>query len=98
MSYTVDEELLPVLNAGFFATVAGDNRATDTINSIYRTNSYIADPKTALCFAGLQDYRSRTGESQITLILSEQTPLDFADQIGKITGIDKKKLEQIVNS
>lgn len=98
LGFSLDEEQLPLLNAGFFSTVAGDSRASATINSIYRTNSYIADPKTAICFGGLQDYRSRTGESQITLLLSEQTPLNFADEIGKIIGIDQIKLEQLVNS
>ena len=97
-SYTLAEEQLSLLNSGFFATVAGDSRASATINSIYRTSGYIADPKTAVCFGGLQDYRSRTGESQITLLLSEQSPLNFAGEIGNITGLDKNKLEQLVNS
>ncbi len=97
LSYTLEEEQLPLLNAGFFSTVAGDNRSSSTMNSIYRTSGYIADPETALCFAGLQDYRSRTGESQITLLLAQQSPLNFAEDIVKITGIKRKELEHLVN-
>lgn len=95
--YNLDEEQLLHINAGFFSTVAGDTRASATINSLYRTNNYVADPKTAVCFGGLQDYRSKTGESQTTLLLSEQTPLAFFDEIERIIGIDKIKLEKIVN-
>ena len=96
--YALDEEQLPLLNPGFFSTVAGDNRAASTINSIYRTSGYIANPELALCFGGLQDYRSRTGESQISLLLSQETPLNSSEDILKITGIKQSKLEQLVNS
>ena len=98
LSFSLDEEQLPLFNASFFSTVAGDNRATSTINSLFRTNRYVADPRTALCFGGLQDYRARTGESKLTLLLSEQTPLDFADEIAKNIGINVIELEQLINS
>lgn len=90
--YAVDEEALPQFNDGLFCAVAGKNRADSTINSLFRTNSYIIDPCTALCYGGLQDYRARTGESGLTVLLAERTPLDFKAEISAATGISVDKL------
>lgn len=91
-TYRVNEESLPTLNKGLFCSVAGKDRALKTINSVYRSNSYIIDAKTALCYGGLQDYRAKTGESGLTLILAEKTPAASAGTISKATGIPATKL------
>lgn len=90
--FTLSEEELPVLNKGLFCAVAGDNRAGDTINSLFRSNAYIVDPVTALCYAGSQDYRAKTGNSHVTLLLAERTPLDFTGKISQATGIPAPSL------
>lgn len=95
--YSVDEELLQNFNIGLFCAVAGKNRAESTINSLFRTNSYIVDPCTALCYGGLQDYRARTGESGLTVLLADRTPLDFKSEISAATGIAEDKLIDHVN-
>lgn len=95
--YSVDEEQLSNFNDGLFCAVAGKNRAGSTINSLFRTNSYIVDPCTALCYGGLQDYRARTGGSGLTVLLAERTPLDFKAEISTATGIAEDKLIDHVN-
>ena len=94
--YTVSEELQPVLNDGFFCAVAGAERSSNTINSVYRSNNYILEPESAVCFGGLQDYRARIGESAITLILGETTPMDAAKEIMTATGLTYEKLVAFV--
>lgn len=91
-AYVVDEESLPQLNEGLFCSVSGNERAKKTINSVYRSNGYLIDSNTALCFSGLQDYRSKTGESELTLILAETTPSASAEEISNATGIPAEKL------
>lgn len=95
--YCVDEDTLPQLNQGLFCSVVGKDRAQKTINSVFRSNTYIIDPQTALCYSGLQDYRAKTGESGLTIILAERTPMDFADGICKATGIRADKLYDYIN-
>lgn len=94
--YSLDEEQLSALNAGLFCAVAGGNRASSTINSVFRTNGYILDPLTALCCGGLQDYRAKVGTSRITLLMAQRTPLDFTDMISGATGIDANNLIEYV--
>lgn len=91
-TYIVNENFQDVLLSNIFCTVAGVKRSDSTINSIFRSNSYIVDPGTALCFGGLQDYRARTGANRLTLLLAERTPLDYTSQISGATGIPETKL------
>lgn len=97
-AYTVSEEQLPLLNSGFFVTVAGEKRAFATVNSVYRTTGYVIDPNTALCFGGIQDFRTKSGESKLTLLLSEETPMHYAGDISKATGLTKEALQKTLNS
>ena len=91
-TFFVGEEMLPKLNCGLFCSVSGVDRARKTINSVYRSNAYLIDEKTALCFSGLQDYRSKNGGSSLTLILAETIPSASADEISDATGIPVEKL------
>lgn len=94
--YTVSEEMLPALNEGFFCAVAGESRGSNIINSVYRSNNYILEPETAVCVGGLQDYRARIGESAMTLVLAENTPMDAAKEIMASTGLTFEKLVALV--
>lgn len=94
--YSVSEEQLPILSEGFYCTVAGEKRSSNTINSVYRANNYIMDPGAAVCYGGLQDYRARKGESCMTLIMSENTPMDASKEILAATGLTYEKMVEIV--
>lgn len=73
-TYSVCEALLPVLNKGIFCSVVGQNRADVTRKSVFRSNGYILDTTAALCYGGLQDYRAKTGSTNMTLVLSDKKP------------------------
>lgn len=96
-AYAVAECDLHLLNDGLFCSVAGKDRAKNTINSVFRSNSYIIDSKTALCYSGLQDYRAKTGESELTVILAENTPMRNTSTICDATGIAEDKLYNYIN-
>ncbi|MBO5867499.1 MAG: hypothetical protein J6Q54_01165 [Oscillospiraceae bacterium] len=91
-SFILDEENLQILNKGLFCSVVGADRAKKTINSVYRSNAYILDCKTASCYSSLQDYRSKTGESGLTLLLSETTPAASVKEISEATGLSAEQL------
>ncbi len=97
-TFTLSEEERPIVNTGFFCTVIGANRAHEAVTSIFRTSHYIIDPAAALCYGGIQDHRARSGESRLTLILSEETPLHFADFIVRATGVKQAKLTELIHN
>lgn len=95
--FTVNADSQTALSEGFFCAVVGSGRAASSINSVYRSNGYIADPQTACCFGALQDYRSGQAGSRTTLFLAERTPLDFLIEITGATGISYEELTKNIN-
>ena len=91
-AYAPEEEQLAALSEGFFCAVTGKDRAISVVNSVYRNNSYVMDPATALCYGGLQDYRAATGNSALTLLLSERSAEFALKEIAKVTGMPEDKL------
>lgn len=95
--YLLNEEQLAQLNDGLFAAVVSESRVPAVIGSCYRSHSYIPDQSAAISFGALQDYRSRTGESNHTVMMSLSSPLKNKDYLSRILGISAAELEQAVN-
>lgn len=93
-SYVVSAENIPQINSGLYCSVAGKDRAATVINSLYRSNAYIADPGAALSYGGIQDYRAKTGDSGLTVIIAEETPLNFVTDISAATGLDTQSIRK----
>lgn len=69
-SYNIDEENRSMLTDRLHAVVVGADRAENVVQSTVRTNGYTLSTDAAGAFGGLQDYRSKGGESRLTLLLS----------------------------
>lgn len=57
-----------------YVPVTGSKRLESAVKSLYNSCAYPADVYTALCYSGMMDYRSVTGESRQVLIVSEESP------------------------
>ena len=90
--YSVDEEQLAVLNDGLFCVVTGQERAKSTINSVYRSNGYLISPHTALYCGSIQDFRAKTGESRLSLLMIREDPGRYLKEISEATGVNPQKL------
>ena len=93
--YKLSDDNLSRFNKGLFCSVAGKDRAQTVINSVYRSNSYIAAPGTALCYGAVQDYRVKSGNSIPTVILAEDSPLNYISEISSATGLDITKIKSL---
>lgn len=90
--YSLNELRLNQLCGGFRASVVGNRRIASAIRSTFSTAAYLLDPATALAFCGLQDYRTAEGEVNVTLLLSENSPANFADTVCAAAGISRDEL------
>ena len=72
--YYADEGFLHRLRQGFYVTVSSEKRITETIPSAMSTHRYLLNPSAALAYAGLQDYRAKTGSMRMALVMSETKP------------------------
>ena len=93
-TYYIEDKLLHVLRQGLYVTVASDRRILNTIPKVYGSQRYLLSPCSALAFAGLQDYRSRTGESRCCVVLAEQSPDCDLKTVAEALGISREKLEK----
>lgn len=74
-TWFAQEETLQALQSGITASVIWQQRVESTIPTIYKNHGYVFGPYSALCYAGLMDYRSRTGSTAYALIPSERGAL-----------------------
>lgn len=84
--FTVAEDFAP-LSKDLSCSVIGFDRISNVVNSVYRNYEYLIDNATALPFAAVQDYRSKTGENRLTVIFGENDPALSADYISGATGL-----------
>lgn len=92
-SYFAEGSVHQALRQGLHATVTSRRRVLETIPRVYGTHAYIPSPYTALAYAGLQDYRVRTGESRWALILGEKSPEKDLDTVADALGITPEELK-----
>lgn len=82
------------LREGMHACVVSQRRLESAIPNLYKTSGYVADPYTALCYSGLMDYRSKTGESRHSLILSEESPVHTLSYLAGCMGVSPMELKK----
>jgi len=73
-SFYLETEQQAKLREGIYVPVTGNKRLESAVKSLYNSCGYPADVYTALCYSGMLDYRSVTGESRQVLIISEESP------------------------
>ena len=74
-SYFPEEAVVSNLQNGCYVSVIGSARVENTIYTTFKNYDYVFGPYSALCHAGLADYRSRTGLGNHALILSHRGAL-----------------------
>ncbi len=85
--YSLSDSMLSKLRKGLYVSVVSSQRLATTIPSVYRTRSYLLSPYSALAYAGLLDYRARSGETRCGIILAERSPLCDAETVAAALGI-----------
>ena len=92
-NYYVSDALLQKIRQGIYVTVSSQRRVKETVSRVYGSYGHILSPYTALSFAGLQDYRARTGESRRALVLAEKSPLRDVLTVSDALGITEETLK-----
>ena len=90
--------LLPVdaekLSAGIFAAVISTDRVSSVISNVNRTTSQILSADSAVGYAGLQDFRAKTGENRPALLLAERSPLTDSAFVAGALGMTAEELKE----
>lgn len=95
-SYYPGDSVLSKLRKGMYASVVSSSRLESTIPSVYRTHGYLMTPATALAYAGLLDYRARTGETGPVIIWAEENPAMRTKVLSQILGISEESFAELL--
>ena len=72
--YAIEKDQLATLSCGLSATVVSRDRIDGLINNIRTTSGHCLTDRAAISYGGVQDYRSRSGESRNTMIFIDSDP------------------------
>lgn len=95
-TYYAEDGFLKNLRQGIYVTVSSGRRIRSTIPGVYTTHGYLMGPAGALAYAGLQDYRARTGESRPALVMIARSPRRDKTVVAETLGITEQKLESLL--
>ena len=73
-TFTISEEDHKAFSSGIYPVAVSLDRAGSVSSNIRRSAGYSIDPSAAITYGGLQDYRAQTGESCLTILLSQSAP------------------------
>ena len=90
--YTTPVGMLDTLRQGMYASVVSQERLSAVIPNVYHTSGHVFDSMTAMAYAGLQDYRAKTGESRPALLFSERSPVHSSAEIAAAMEISEQEL------
>lgn len=96
-SYQLTEEALEQLGYGLYAAVVSNYRRGNIINRVYKMNTYILDPESAMAFGGLQDYRASVSQTKNAVIIAENCPIRASDVVAKAMSVSVDELRKIMN-
>ena len=92
--YCPRESALQRIRKGMHVSVISEDRMLSTIPSVYATNSYLLSPGSAIAYAGLLDYRVRTGETRCGLVLAERNPFPVEEAAARAMKISQRNPEK----
>lgn len=95
-SYFPEQLTLDNLRKDIYVSVVGQQRIESTIPNIYKNHGYVFGPYSALCYAGLTDYRSATGSSSHALLISDRGALCDDRFVAREMGITVNSLHKLL--
>lgn len=101
--YTASDSIMKRIHQDFDCGWCSDAETETTIKEIFKTQNYLIDTHTAVAYNVLQKYRSKTGDTTKTVVVSTASPFKFCDSVlnaldvkTDLTGIDMiDKLEDV---
>ena len=95
--FYLEPDQLKKMREGIYVPVTGQKRLESAVNSLYRSYGCAVDVYTALCYSGILDYRSVTGEGRPVLILSDESPVYSAPYLSACLNITPQMLMERIN-
>ena len=87
--YEVSDDLKEKVQAQFAAGWCDDARAAETIARVFGCEGYLMDTHTAVAYTVLEDYRKKTGDDTLSVVLSTASPYKFCASVLEAMGVQE---------
>lgn len=84
------------LQQQLFVSVISSKRIKSTIPGVYQTHGYLMAPNSALAYAGLLDYRAKSGQTRHAIVLADRNPICDKQLISNILNISVEELKRFI--
>jgi threonine synthase len=89
--YEVSDALKKEIQSQFAAGWCSDEAAAENIAKLFGTEGYLMDTHTAVAYTVLEEYRKKTGDETLTVVLSTASPYKFCDSVLSAMGVEEKR-------
>ncbi len=89
--YEISCSLKEKIGAQFAAGWCSDEAAADNIVKLFGTEGYLMDTHTAVAYTVLEDYRKKTGDNTLCVVLSTASPYKFCSSVLSAMGVTEQK-------
>ena len=89
--YEVSPELKTKIQENFAAGWCSDQAAADSIAKVFGTEGYLMDTHTAVAYTVLEQYRQKTGDDTLSVVLSTASPYKFCASVLEAMGVSERK-------
>ena len=89
--YEVSPELKAKIQKNFAAGWCSDQAAADNIAKVFGTEGYLMDTHTAVAYTVLEQYRQKTGDDTLSVVLSTASPYKFCASVLEAMGVSEMK-------
>lgn len=79
--YSINQEMKDRIKAQFCGGCVCKKDTEETIKQTYDDYGYLLDTHTAVAYKTLQDYKNRTGDKTISIVLSTASPFKFSKSV-----------------
>ena len=89
--YTVSDSLRDKIQANFAAGWCSDDQAAETIAKVFGCEGYLMDTHTAVAYRVLEEYREKTGDQTLSVVLSTASPYKFCASVLEAMGVQEMR-------
>lgn len=87
--YEISDALKAKISAEFAAGWCDDEKALNAITRLFGEEGYLMDTHTAVAYQVLEDYRRKTGDNTMSVVVSTASPYKFCSSVLEALGVNE---------
>ncbi len=88
-TYEINGNVKQALQKNFASGFCSDEDTKRAIAQMWKKYRYLVDPHTAVAFHVLEQYRQRTGDNEVTMVVSTASPFKFCSAVLDALGVSE---------